>query len=107
MTTSEVVPEHPGKMLFRTLIEPQKINRKQLRERMGLSVMGLYNVFYGKTRISSEMAWKFEVILGVSAEQLLEQQAEWDLWKAKEALKECSTWTGRPMLTSHQLDLAM
>lgn len=107
MTAPEMAPEHPGIMLYETVIKPQKINRTRLYERMGLSVMGLYKILNGSVRVNPEVAWKFQVLLGVSAEELLEQQAEWDLWKAKQALKECADWTGQPMLASPQLDLAM
>lgn len=107
MTAPDMAPEHPGVMLYKTLIKPRKVKQVALRERMGLSEMGLYKILKGNTRVNPDVAWKFEVLLGVSANELLEQQAEWDLWKAKQALEECSTWTGQPILPSPQLDLAM
>lgn len=65
-------------------MEDQKGNKTQLAEALGVTRAALYNVLDEKSAISAAMAVRIERALGISADMLVNMQAAFDLWRARQ-----------------------
>jgi addiction module HigA family antidote len=74
---------HPGEYLSLSYIEPYKISSTDLAQRTGLPVEAIDAVLKKERELTAEMAVRFELVLGRSAESWLGMQADHSLMQAR------------------------
>lgn len=100
-----MAPIHPGIFICNEYVNRLRLNRTELARRLDMSRVNLYSIMKGERGIGADVALRFEGVLGIPAERLLADQAEYELWEARQNLKD--NWTGRLMVQSPQMSLAM
>lgn len=79
-------PPHPGEVLKELCIEPLDLTVTETAEALGVSQRALSALLDGKESISTEMAIRLGKAFDTSAESWLNQQMQYDLWQAEQAL---------------------
>ena len=76
-------PPHPGEVLRELCLEPLGISVTYAAEALGVSRKTLSSVLNGRSGISPEMAIRLAKAFDTSPESWLNQQIQYDLWKAE------------------------
>ncbi len=79
-------PPHPGEVLKELCIEPLNLTMTEVAEALGVSRNMLAAVVNGSAGINPEMAIRLFKAFGTSAESWLNQQMQYDLWQAEQAV---------------------
>ncbi|CAJ1784617.1 HigA family addiction module antidote protein [Aeromonas veronii] len=74
---------HPGERI-KTEVFPAKMSVTKAAELIGVGRPALSNLLNGKASLSTEMATRIEKVFGVPREDLLEMQAQYDAFRAKQ-----------------------
>lgn len=74
---------HPGAWLRAEIVEPHGISVTDLAERLGVTRQAMSGLLNGRAGLSAEMAIRFEMAFGLSAETLVRMQAAHDLALAR------------------------
>lgn len=77
-------PPHPGEVLREFCIEPLGITVTQAAEALGVSRKTLSAILNARAGISPEMAIRLSKAFDTSPESWLNQQMQYDLWRAKQ-----------------------
>ena len=80
-------PPHPAEILREDVLPELGLTVTQAAQQLGVSRVTLSRLLHGKTPITAEMALRLHEWLGndsPSAESWLIQQAQYDLWQAKQ-----------------------
>ena len=77
-------PPHPGEVLRELCLEPLGISVTYTAEALGVSRKTLSSILNGRSGISPEMAIRLAKAFDTSPESWLNQQVQYDLWKAKQ-----------------------
>lgn len=77
-------PPHPGEVLRALYLEPLGLTVTRAAEALGVSRKTLSAILNGKAGISPEMAIRLSMAFDTSAESWLNQQAQYDLWLARQ-----------------------
>ncbi|RJQ67594.1 MAG: addiction module antidote protein, HigA family [Desulfobacteraceae bacterium] len=77
-------PPHPGKMIRELCIKPLNLSVTEAAEGLGVSRKTLSALLNGRFGISPEMAIRLSKAFGGSAESWIIQQAQYDLWQARQ-----------------------
>ena len=77
-------PPHPGEVLKELCIEPLGLTVTKAAEALGVSRKTLSSILNGKSGISPEMAVRLSIAFNTSSESWLNQQSQYDLWKAEQ-----------------------
>ena len=77
-------PPHPGEILRELCFEPLGLSVTEAAEALGVSRKTLSAILNGRAGISPEMAIRLSIALDTSAESWLNQQAQYDLWVARQ-----------------------
>ena len=80
-------PPHPGEVLRDGVFVETGITVTDFAKRLGVTRAALSRVLNGKAAISADMAVRLAAALGGSPESWLHMQANYDLWRARKALK--------------------
>ncbi len=80
-------PPHPGEVIRELCIEPLGFSVTAAAAGLGVSRKALSELLNGKTGVSTEMAIRLSKAFGGSPESWLQQQMQYDLWKAKRKAK--------------------
>lgn len=80
-------PPHPGEFILATYMEPFGISCRHLAKHLDVAASTLSRVLKGQSGISPEMALRLAKALGRSPESWLTMQDNYDLWRAKKAVK--------------------
>ena len=80
-------PPHPGEVLRELCLEPLGLTVTAAAEALGVSRKTLSAVLNGRAGISPEMAVRLSIAFGASAESWLNQQMQYDLWRAEQNRK--------------------
>lgn len=80
-------PPHPGKVIKALCLEPLGISVTAAAKALGVSRKTLSQVLNTKAGISPEMALRLAMAFNTSAESWLNQQMQYDLWKAQRSAK--------------------
>jgi len=80
-------PPHPGEILRELCLEPMGLTVTQAAEALGVSRKTLSAILNSRAGISPEMAVRLSIAFGASAESWLNQQTQYDLWKAEQNRK--------------------
>jgi addiction module HigA family antidote len=81
-------PPHPGKVLRQLCLEPLGITITQMAEALGVSRKTLSAILNERAGISPEMAVRLSIAFNTSSESWLNQQVQYDLWKAEQHRRE-------------------
>ncbi len=77
-------PPHPGEILRDLCLEPLGISITDAAKALGVSRKTLSAVVNGRSGISPEMAIRLATAFSTSPESWLNQQNQYDLWKAEQ-----------------------
>lgn len=80
-------PPHPGEVLRDGVFADKGLTGSDFAKRLGVTRVTLSRVLQGRAAISADMAVRLAAALGGSAESWLHMQANWDLWRARRALR--------------------
>ncbi len=80
-------PPHPGQVLKMLCLEPLKLSVTETAKALGISRKTLSGILNGRAGISPEMAVRLSMAFGTSAESWLNQQTQYDLWRAERLRK--------------------
>jgi len=76
-------PPHPGVVIRELCIEPLGISITKAARALGVTRKTLSELLNGKIGISPEMAIRLSIAFNTSAESWMNQQAQYELWKAR------------------------
>jgi addiction module HigA family antidote len=76
-------PPHPGEVLRELCLEPLGLTVTAAADALGVSRKTLSAILNGRAGISPEMAVRLSIAFGASAESWLNQQTQFDLWRAE------------------------
>lgn len=77
-------PPHPGEILRKLCLEPLDISVTAAAKGLGVSRKTLSAILNGRAGISPEMAVRLSIAFETSAESWLNQQTQYDLWRAEQ-----------------------
>lgn len=80
-------PPHPGEIIKELCLEPLGLTVTRAAEALGVSRKTLSAILNGRAGISPEMAIRLSMAFDTSAESWLNQQAQYDLWLARQNQK--------------------
>lgn len=69
---------HPGEIL-RDEIEASGLKKSFIAEKLGIRPNYLSDIFTGKRKITAELAFRLELVMGITADFWLRSQARYDL----------------------------
>jgi addiction module HigA family antidote len=79
-------PPHPGEVLKKLCLEPLELTVTKTAQALGVSRKTLSAILNGRAGISPEMAIRLGKAFNTSAESWLNQQLQYDLWKAQQTI---------------------
>ena len=82
-------PPHPGELIKVLCLAPLGLSITETARALGVSRKALSEVLNGRCALTPEMAVRLARAFGTSAESWLNQQVQYDLWKARRKLKGC------------------
>ena len=77
-------PPHPGEIIRELCLEPLGLTVTRAAEALGVSRKTLSAILNGQAGISPEMAIRLSLAFDTSAESWLNQQVQYDLWRARQ-----------------------
>ena len=77
-------PPHPGTVIKELCLEPLGISVTEAAKALGVSRKTLSCLINGKAGISPEMAVRLSIAFNTSSESWLNQQTQYDLWRAEQ-----------------------
>lgn len=77
-------PPHPGEVLRELCLEPLGVSVTGAAEALGVSRKTLSAILNGRAGISPEMALRLSIAFDTSPESWLNQQTQYDLWRASQ-----------------------
>ena len=77
-------PPHPGEIIRELCIEPLGLTVTEAAKALGVSRKTLSSILNGHTGISPEMAIRLSIAFDTTPESWLNQQVQYDLWKAEQ-----------------------
>jgi antitoxin HigA-1 len=77
-------PPHPGEIIKELCLEPLGLTVTRAAEALGVSRKTLSAILNGRAGISPEMAIRLSMAFDTSAESWLNQQVQYDLWRARQ-----------------------
>jgi addiction module HigA family antidote len=80
-------PPHPGEVLRELCLEPLALSVTDAAKALGVSRKTLSAVLNGRAGISPEMAVRLSIAFDTTAESWLNQQVQYDLWRAEKRRK--------------------
>ena len=80
-------PPHPGETLRRLCLEPLGLSVTEAAVGLGVSRKTLSAILNGRAAIRAEMAVRLSIAFKASAESWLNQQVQYDLWRAEKLRK--------------------
>ena len=80
-------PPHPGEILRSLCLDPLGLSVTEAAVGLGVSRKTLSAILNGRAGISPEMAVRLSIAFKTSAESWLNQQLQYDLWRAQKLRK--------------------
>ena len=77
-------PPHPGEVIKELCLEPLGISVTAAADGLGVSRKTLSAILNGRAGISPEMAVRLSIAFDTSSESWLNQQVQYDLWRAEQ-----------------------
>lgn len=88
-------PPHPGEFIREICLKPLELTVTNAARHLGVTRKALSELLNGKSGISPEMALRLAKAFNTTPESWLQQQMQYDLWKAKQKeskLKVIALW---------------
>src|SRR5450432_3997577 len=76
-------PPHPGEVIRELCLVPLGLSVTAAAKALGVTRKTLSELLNGKSGVSPEMAIRLSMLFNTSPESWLNQQMEFDLWKAR------------------------
>lgn len=76
-------PPHPGDVLRELCLEPLGLTVTEAATALGVSRKTLSSILNGRAGISPEMAVRLSLAFNTTAESWMNQQVQYDLWRAE------------------------
>ncbi len=76
-------PPHPGEVIRELCLEPLGLSVTAAAKALGVTRKSLSQLLNGRSGISPEMAIRLSMAFKTTAESWLNQQVQYDLWKAR------------------------
>lgn len=80
-------PPHPGEIIRELCLAPIGASVTEAARALGVSRKSLSELLNGRAGVSPEMAIRLSIAFNTTAESWLNQQMQYDLWKARSARK--------------------
>ena len=80
-------PPHPGEILLELCLKPLGLTVTHAAEALGVSRKTLSGILNGRAGISPEMAIRLSMAFETTAESWMNQQVQYDLWRAERSRK--------------------
>lgn len=80
-------PPHPGEVLRQLCLEPLGLSVTEAAKGLGISRKTLSAILNGRAGISPEMAVRLSLAFGTTSESWLNQQVQYDVWRAEKHRK--------------------
>jgi len=80
-------PPHPGEIIRDLCLEPLGLSVTDAASALGVSRKTLSSILNGRSGISPEMALRLSKAFNTTPESWLNQQVQYDLWKARKDSK--------------------
>ncbi len=80
-------PPHPGEVLRELCLEPLNVTVTEAASALGVSRKTLSSILNGRAGVSAEMAVRLSIAFDTTAESWLNQQMQYDLWRAEQQRK--------------------
>lgn len=80
-------PPHPGEVLKALCLDPLNLTVTAAARSLGVSRKTLSSILNGRAGITPEMAVRLSIAFDTSAESWLQQQVQYDLWRAEKNRK--------------------
>jgi len=77
-------PPHPGEVIKELCLEPLGLSVTAAAKGLGVSRKTLSALLNGRAGVSPEMAIRLSIAFDTSAESWLNQQSQYDLWRAEQ-----------------------
>lgn len=77
-------PTHPGEMLLKEFLEPNKISQKELALHLGWTYARVNEIVHGKRRVTAESALALADAFSMEADFWMNLQKNCDLWHAEQ-----------------------
>jgi addiction module HigA family antidote len=81
-------PTHPGELMREILDDHLRLQSADAAQRMRVSAQALEGVLSGAEAVSADIALRFGRLTGGAPELYVQMQAQYDLWMARERLKD-------------------
>src|SRR3970040_999981 len=81
-------PSHPGELMREILEDHVRMPIAEAAGRMQISRPSLYAVLNGRSAVTADMALRFGKLVGGAPALYVHMQANRDLWRAEQRLKE-------------------
>lgn len=81
-------PPHPGEVIRELCLKPLGLTVTEAAKALGISRKALSDLLNGRAGISPTMAIRLAKAFGTTPESWLEQQMQYDLWKAQQKADE-------------------
>lgn len=81
---------HVGEWLRTEIVEPHGVKLQDIADHFGLSRQSVSALLNGRSRLSADMAIRFEHAFGVKADTLMRMQVAWDMAQARAHEKDLS-----------------
>lgn len=83
-------PLHPGIVLLEIYMHEMGLSQSALARKLDCAHRKINEVVNGKRRITPEFALELEKVLGTTADMWVQMQAEYDLFAARQKVKEAA-----------------
>jgi antitoxin HigA-1 len=77
-------PPHPGEILKKLCLEPLGLSVTKAAKALDVSRSTLSNLLHARTGMTPEMALRLAIAFDTTAESWMNQQVQYDLWKASQ-----------------------
>jgi addiction module HigA family antidote len=77
-------PPHPGEVIQKLCLEPLGLSVTKAAKALGVSRNTLSSLLNGETGVSPQMAVRLSIAFDTTAESWMNQQVQYDLWKARQ-----------------------
>ena len=81
-------PPHPGEVLKKLCLEPLGLTVTEAARALGVSRKTLSSILNGHAGVSPEMAIRLSIAFDTTPESWLNQQVQYDLWRAEQHREE-------------------
>jgi len=80
-------PPHPGEFVREVYLESLQVSARQIAARLKVTPSTFQRFINGESHVTPELAQRLAETLGRSPESWLAMQESYDLWRAKERVK--------------------